>query len=45
MSAAEDWTPNTDELLQHNAVYAASWADGHLPVEPRRKLAVVACMD
>jgi carbonic anhydrase len=45
VSAAEDWTPNTDELLEHNAVYAATWADGHLPVEPRRKLAVVACMD
>ena len=45
MSAAEDWSPNTDELLAHNAVYAKAWADGHLPVEPQRKLAVVACMD
>ena len=41
----EDWAPNADELLQHNAVYADAWADGHLPVEPQRKLAVVACMD
>ena len=41
----EVWRPNADELLAHNAVYAAKWDDGHLPVEPQRKLAVVACMD
>src|SRR6187431_3656511 len=41
----EEWRPNADELLKHNAGYAAAWDDGHLPVEPRRKLAVVACMD
>ena len=41
----EEWGPNADELLKHNAGYAQTWDHGHLPVEPRRKLAVVACMD
>ena len=41
----DKWVPNADELLRNNATYAAAWADGHLPVEPQRKLAVVACMD
>jgi carbonic anhydrase len=35
----------TDELLQNNAAYAASFDKAHLPLPPARKLAVVACMD
>jgi carbonic anhydrase len=41
----KEWVPNADELLRNNATYAAAFADGHLPVQPQRKLAVVACMD
>lgn len=37
--------PNTDELVGHNADYAARFHDSGLQVEPRRRLAVVACMD
>ena len=44
-TAADDWTPNTDELLENNAAYAAAFDDDHLPVRPQRRLAVVACMD
>lgn len=39
-----DFAPNTDELLANNARYAAGFEE-HLPVAPRRQLAVVACMD
>lgn len=42
---APDFAPSADELLSHNAAYAASFADGKLPVNPRRRLAIVACMD
>lgn len=34
----------TDELLEHNAAYAANF-NGPLPLPPARHLAVVACMD
>jgi carbonic anhydrase len=37
--------PNADELLARNAAYAERFADHGLQVEPRRQLAVVACMD
>ncbi|MEX0757299.1 MAG: carbonic anhydrase [Acidimicrobiia bacterium] len=37
--------PNADDLLAHNAEYAARFHDADLPVPPRRQLAVVACMD
>lgn len=37
--------PNADELLAHNATYAQRFTDGDLQVAPKRKLAVVACMD
>jgi carbonic anhydrase len=37
--------PSADEFLERNAEYAAGFADGHLPVRPARRLAVVACMD
>ncbi len=35
----------TDELLENNARYAASFDKGDLPLPPGRNLAVVACMD
>ncbi|MBO0681600.1 MAG: carbonic anhydrase [Candidatus Dormibacteraeota bacterium] len=35
----------TDELLRHNATYAASFAKGDLPMPPARGVAVLACMD
>ena len=35
----------TDELLANNAIYAASFDKGDLPMPPGKKLAVVACMD
>src|ERR1700733_14380266 len=35
----------TDELLQNNERYAASFDKGDLPLPPARKVAVVACMD
>lgn len=34
-----------NELLQHNAAYAAHFAKGHLPHRPARPVAVVTCMD
>jgi carbonic anhydrase len=37
--------PNVDELLARNASYAADFDDHDLAVAPRRKLAIVACMD
>lgn len=37
--------PSADEFLERNAVYAAEFSDGNLPVQPARRLAVVACMD
>jgi len=42
---SDEFVPNTDELLENNAKYAAAFADERLPVAPRRHLAVVACMD
>jgi carbonic anhydrase len=35
----------TDELLNNNAAYAASFEKGDLPLPPARDVAVVACMD
>ena len=35
----------TDELLENNARYAASFELGDLPLPPGKGLAVVACMD
>ncbi len=35
----------TDELLKNAASYAACFDKGELPIPPRRKLAIVACMD
>ena len=35
----------TDELVKNNERYAASFDKGDLPVQPGRKIAVLACMD
>ena len=35
----------TDELLQNNEAYAASFDKGHLTMPPTKKVAVVSCMD
>jgi carbonic anhydrase len=37
--------PNADELVANNAAYAARFTDADLEVAPKRRLAVVACMD
>jgi carbonic anhydrase len=34
-----------DEVLQNNQKYADQFTQGHLPMPPARKLAVLACMD
>ena len=39
------FAPNASELVSNNAAYAEAFSDDHLPVNPRRQLAVVACMD
>ena len=39
------FSPNADELLGYNERYVAEFADQGLALRPRRKLAVVACMD
>ncbi|RLL93325.1 hypothetical protein CFD26_100593 [Aspergillus turcosus] len=35
----------TTDLEAANAQYAASFTKGHLPIPPKRKLAIVTCMD
>lgn len=44
-SPTNDFVPSAAELLGRNADYAAGFHDSDLAVEPRRQLAVVACMD
>lgn len=39
------FTPNADELLLNNVDFSSHFSDQGLAVEPRRHLAVVACMD
>ena len=34
-----------DAFLDHNVRKLASFSVGHLPAEPRKKIAIVACMD
>ena len=42
---ADAFTPSADELLANNAAFAADFTDHDLSLRPRRKLAIVACMD
>lgn len=37
--------PERDTLLAANEVYADSFSQGHLPMPPARRLAIVSCMD
>jgi carbonic anhydrase len=37
--------PNAEELLANNARYVGQFSDGPMDLRPRRRLAVVACMD
>ncbi len=39
------FTPNIDELLSNNQSYVGRFADHDLALRPRRRLAIVACMD
>lgn len=39
------FVPNADELLANNARYVETFADHDLALQPRRQLAIVACMD
>ena len=41
----ENFSPNAAELIQNNAEFVAAFADQGLALAPRRKLAIVACMD
>ncbi len=41
----ESFHPNADELLANNEQFAAQFADSGLALAPRRRLAIVACMD
>ncbi len=38
-------TGTIDELLEKNEIFAAALAEKHLEVAPRRRLAIVTCMD
>lgn len=42
---ASGFEPSATELHARNAVFADGFGDDHLQVEPKRQLAVVACMD
>jgi len=41
----DEFVPSTDELVANNARYVETFADHDLALQPRRRLAVVACMD
>ena len=43
--SADGFAPNVDELVDNNGRYVAGFHDGPMDVRPRRKLAIVACMD
>lgn len=45
MSAHDDFTPSIDRMVEHNRGYASAFASGDLDAPPRRRLAVVTCMD
>lgn len=42
---SDDFSPNADELLGHNADFVNKFADQGLSLTPKRHLAIVACMD
>ena len=44
-NAETPFLPNADELLQHNSTFVQLFADHGLNVKPKRRLAIVACMD
>ena len=41
----DDFSPNADELLAHNSGFVDTFADQGLSLNPKRHLAIVACMD
>ena len=41
----DGFRPNADELLANNAEYVVQFSDHDLALAPKRKLAIVACMD
>ena len=43
--ASDGFSPNADELIAHNAAYVQQFSDHDLALAPKRKLAIVACMD
>lgn len=44
-AATDGFRPNVEELVANNAGYHRDFGDPPLDVRPRRKLAIVACMD
>ena len=44
-NAETPFLPNANELLEHNATFVEVFADHGLSVKPKRRLAIVACMD
>ena len=44
-SAPDTFTPNADELIANNARHVEQFNDHDLALQPRRRLAIVACMD
>jgi carbonic anhydrase len=44
-STDDGFSPSVAELVANNAKYVERFADGPMDVRPRRKLAIVACMD
>lgn len=41
----EHFEPSAEELLAHNRSFADAFDSGDLPVAPRRRLALITCMD
>ena len=44
-NAETPFLANADELLEHNSTFVQLFADHGLNVKPKRRLAIVACMD
>jgi carbonic anhydrase len=42
---SSNFTPNADELIANNEAYVAQFSDVGLPLNPKRHMTVVACMD